>query len=96
MHKSRANSNANRERRARAAHKQRPVPLETQREIAADNRARRLAIWAAQGPEYLHPTYDATYKPSGPRRSPLRFLEEILSPLEFLRLLLTFKPRKAA
>lgn len=77
MHKTtRAARAANQARRAAAAHRQRPVPLEVQREIAAERRATREAEWAKQG--YLHVSYEGMPR-AKPRRTVSSMFENVLS-----------------
>jgi hypothetical protein len=62
-HASRSARKANEARRARAAHKQRPVPAELQAEIAAANRKAKLARYP------VPPVYADSYERK-PRNQP--------------------------
>lgn len=72
-HKSRSARKANDARRKRAAHAQRPVPAETQAEIAAANRAARLRRYPM--PPLYRDSYDRPepVQPVQPRCYPTRF-----------------------
>lgn len=93
MHTSRANRKANRERRALAAHKQRKVPLETQREIAAENKLINQKRNAALG--YADPpNYERGYVKRPTRADILKGLGESLSVLDFLNFLAIINKQK--